>query len=290
MGIDIRDIQLQQAESLTVKEDAPKRFPAKLASVDGSVIVNNKPNHVYFREFGSEEAAIGMAINYITKKQAGLAVYIEEHPSAKGVLTVTGLYTDDSSPSTTENMSSFAIGSHADSHEYESETNFGDDVTRIFLPAIQPFKLTGVNLTYVVQPLVFTYRSIRYLFPGYTDTITASTAGKVRYVAVYLNLATNIVGIAEGAEVINNFVIPIPLPTIPASGILLSGYLKVDDSEVVSWVDARTILNFDQYNLTPRNVGDILIAEQENEFVSRRPVTDRFGDIVTDSDGIIITV
>ena len=289
MSIDIRDIKLQQSEQLKIKEDKPKRFPAKLIAVDGSVIPNNRPNSVYFREFGNEEAAVGIAINYATKKQAGLSVWVQEHPSAKGILTVTGLYTDDSNPSTTTNMSSLGIGSHAESHEYESETVYGDDVVRVFQPAIQPFKLTASGLDYTLQPYIYVYKQVRFLFPGYRDTLLASSAGKVRHVVVYLNLTDNLSYTVDGAEVLNNGVIPIPVPQPPTNKSVISGYLKIDDTSIVEWIDARGLINLDNYDLEPRQENDILIA-YSGEFVSRRPIVDSFGNIITDSEGSIVTV
>lgn len=283
----LRDIQLKRDQTLSGKEDARSIFVAKLVSVNGSVSPNNRPNYVYFQEYGSDDTPLGVAWNVSVKPLDQLPVLIGSNPNNNFRLEVISIYIGDLTPDLSIDVGSYSTPPHHTSHEFQTETEYGSDVVRVFPPAIQVLKTSYSGLTVTVQPYIYSYLQVRYAFAGGTFNLTPSAASKHRYTLIYLDVGSNTIQALDGTEISTGSAVSPPLPSMPDRAIA-SAYLLVDDTEITENLDARDFLNKSKMPI-PDEDGDILIGVG-GVYQSGKPLVDRLGEILTDSNGVIITV
>lgn len=124
-------------------------------------------------------------------------------------------------------LSDPAVGPHGSSHEYESEASPGNDVVRVFQPAIQPLKATadGTDMEIDVAPLAYWHEGTRYEFAGGLLDLSVyvpATPGDSVYVLVYLDPSTNSLAAVAGAEAPAPTEPTRPIPSIPSAMVLLT--------------------------------------------------------------------
>lgn len=227
---------------------------------------------------------------------------VEIDPNRQEGGRVIGIYLGSLSPNEGETISRGNAGPHGANHQMPSdiEGEVGPDPTLVFQPAIQPLKTTGdgSSLVITIQPCIYNIDGARKVFSGAHVDVSdhvPDTVGRARRVLAYLDVTTNLPEILPGPEAINNGAIPIPYPKVPR-GVIASSYVKLayGQTAVVTGThvdDARSFYGaFANYSspFSPTEDGQILIS-QDGAFVPGVPMTDLYGDIMTNADGTILT-
>lgn len=299
MAIQFRDIAKPFKDKLAGRFESKRNIiVGYIRAVDGDVIPPGRPNYVWFQEWAQPESApLAMVFNDAVAAVANLPVLVGVNPVPPYRRKVIGVYHDGINPVSAINVGSFSLPLHAHSHQYPNETNPGHDKVLTYQPAIQPLKTTGGNgLIVTTQSFIYQYLNEYYLFSGGTVDLTtyAPAAGLICYILVYLDPTTGSIVLVNGTPVLNNGVIPIPLPSL-VEGTYPSAFIKIADTTTdianSDIVDARSILSPVTHTgntLTPRRVGDILISLDGVNFEPGETLTNKFGEIITDGDGHIL--
>lgn len=290
-------------EDELAEETEPRRdfVLAVLKTVDGAVAVPNRPNYVWAADWNQPQS-IYMILNKRVPAVAGLQVkigYPEKPPFIRQVL---GTWDDITELSDYTEGSGGALdsGPHAQSHQWPSEAEKGTDPVKIFQPALMPLKtVADGTLAVTMYPLNYSIEGYRRSFTGDTVDLTSyvpSTASRAKYVLVYLDAESNSLEVLEGAEVIDSIAITVPKPLLPGDSVA-SAYIKLTDAttaiEQADVEDAREFLHINAGEIdVPQSTrpGDIIIAEAAPAWTTGKPVVDDFGGIITDDNGIMVTV
>jgi len=289
---DIKRQKAQYEEQFEPSHDTPWGV---IVEVDGSTSPPNRPNMVRVDMYNQGKGDLAVW-NSTTIKTAGTPVQLGPAPKPP-YLAVVGTYNDSLHPTdSTTNLGQFNTSPHAPNHQYVSESDIGADVVKVYQPALQPLKITNsTGLVCRVEPLIYLIDGTRKVFPGATINLTSyepSSSGQSRKVLVYLDKETNNLAVESGTAV--SGAIPIPYPIAPETAIP-SGYVKLTNGQTVITTathieDARGFLSGNGSS-TPYKAnanGQIIIAE-DGEFKIRLPLVDLYGDILTNSNGEIVT-
>lgn len=303
----VRDIQIAQQEQSAQQEPVRVFVPAVLVYVnspDNDAKVNGKPDYVWASEFAQPQSNFQI-LNKATAPIVGLQVkigYPEKPPFERQVI---GVWDDMPIISGYNEDDYGALGSHphGQAHQIPSETDPGPDPVLIYQPALQMLKTTGngTNLTVTVQALPsYRYQDTHKTWPGSLVDLTSyvpGTAGTVLYVLIYLDAAASVLKMLAGTAVTDNGVIPIPKPVLPGNGIA-SAYVKLSNGQTAVTtathvVDAREFLEpkMDGTDIGgATEYGQLLYSQNGSTFTPSIPLVNRFGELMTNSDGKILVV
>jgi len=249
----------------------------------GNINVPNRQDYVYVREdkFSSK---IWQVFNKRVDGVEGMPVLVGELAWQPGLIQVVAV--DWAAYETMEWGDTF-IGTpaHAQSHQYDTEANPGNDKVLVFQPALQQLKPTGDGtLIVTIQPLTYMYSNVYKSFLGGIADITSSvpsTASKAIYILIALNTVTNGLVIVEGTEVADSPSVSVPKPGIPSEYIpscyikLVTGQSTITTADNIE--DARSFL------LPPPNDFDA-----SGNFGPYTPITDDAGWVVDELTGTLI--
>ena len=293
----IQDIRRQKAKADEAFEPNHNTPWGVIVAVDGSTSPPNRPNMTWVDMYNRSNGRLAV-INETTIKTAGTPVQLGPAPKPP-YLTVVGTYNESLNPTdSTTKLGQFNTSPHGANHQYPTESAVGADVVNVYQPAIQMLKTTGdgTSLVCSVQPLIYLIDGTRKTYPGTTVDLTSyvpSTSGQTRRVLIYLDKDTNSAAVAAGTAV--SGAVPIPYPVAPSNAIpscyakLTYGQTAVTTATHIE--DARGFLtgngSSSPYKATAE--GQIIIA-QDGEFTVAKPLVDAYGDIVTDSNGEIVTI
>lgn len=292
----IRDIKLAQKARLDTRAEKSVGFPATIVEVDGDVHPPNRPNYVWVLE-QNKKSNVLMVLNIKVASVEGIEVWVRESPLPGGELEVWGLFLDHLDLNE-GGGGSFSLPLHAPNHIFRDELSPPIDPVMVYQPALGLLKTTtDATLSVTVAEHRYIYENNLYIYGGTIIDLSS-------YVPVTVN---NKVGLLLALDVISNLIVvtsgvetlsfaPTAFPTIqsqtiPSSFItLITGQTQID-SKLGDVIDARSFMGLTSSHVPPpeRN-GDILISHNGSEWERGLPVTDIFGEIVVDSNGIIITV
>lgn len=244
----VRDIELRKDDRKQAIQRASKTNPAKIASMGGLT---------YHFKFGRDFAWVflfnvreGLHIAYdperINLMGEGTPVRVMRSPDSSREFRWQVVGIDDSfaQPGTETPTSNFAIGNHAENHQYIDESNIGSDVVFTFQPMLMPLKTSFIagSLAVDVSPYEYEYQGTHKSFPGLHVFMTAyvPSTGDTRKVLIYLNLETNALEIVSGSSVTLPAVPPDP--EIPAT--------------IHGQISSRVTLIGDQTNVVQSNIED----------------------------------
>lgn len=295
----VRDVMLINQERVESREPRHVVIACVIVEVSGSTSPSNRPNMVYVKEMNRPESRRAVW-NTTTLKTAGTPVKVEIDPNSQDGGRVIGIYDATLLPTEAELVSRGDVGVHAPNHQMPSESNVGPDPVLVYQPAVQPLKTAGDGATLVVttQELIYNVEGTRKFFEGVLTDLSSyvpSTVGRALRVLLYLDVETNLREVLVGAEVVNSGAIPIPYPKVPQKAIpsayvkLVYGQTAVTTATDVD--DARSFYSsYGNYSfpLSPTEDGQIIIV-QDGEFALGVPMVDIYGDIMTNSDGTILT-
>jgi hypothetical protein len=155
------------------------------------------------------------------------------------------------------------------------------------------------TMTVTVYPLNYSIEGYRRSYFGSSIDLTSyvpSTASRAKYVLIYLDADSNSPVVLEGAEVINSPAITVPKPLLPGDSIasayikLVTGTTEIEQTDVE---DAREFLHINAGEIDiPQSTqeGDIIIAQTAPAWTTGKPLVDVFGDIITDDNGVMVTI
>lgn len=293
----LQDIRRQKARNDAQFEPNHDTPWGVIVEVNGSTSPPNRANMTWVDMWNRSNGRLAV-INETTIKTAGTPVQLGPAPKPP-YLAVVGTYNESLSPTdTTTNLGQFNTPPHAANHQYPTEATKGADAALIYQPAIQMLKLTGngTDLTVSIQPLIYWVDGTRKTFPGADLDVTSyvpGTAGQTKRILVYLDKDTNNLAVVEGTAV--SGAIPVPWPDAPDNAIpsdfvrLTNGQTAVTTTSHVD--EGRGLLGGGNGALSPFRAtadGQIIIAEN-GAFAVRTPLVDAYGDIITDSQGRIVT-
>lgn len=297
MTIDIRDIQKAQQESLDKREHRTFPFVAKIVEVNGSTSPPNRPNLVWVMEYAQPDHAFPVFNDRVVPVN-GLPVLVVEDPQHKKQLKIEGIYTGAILEGEEISAGAFNLPLHAPNHQMPSESSLGIDPVKIYQPALTILKTEGQStLIVVVGSYIYNNGGTRFELPKQNLDLTTHVPGigLIRYVLVYLDLDSNALAILDGVAVLNNGIIPIPLPSIPSNAIP-SAYVKLANGQTsittaTHIVDTRDFLGANSVAnpYTAEQVGQVLYSTNGITFSSELPLTSSEGWLVN-GEGILLVV
>ena len=290
-----------KAVKRVIEQRQPRSFriPGQVTSIGGSTSPANRPNWTYVRLSLFGDATVYPAFNNSALVVEGAWVEVEVSIDDEVYARIVGPYISTISPIETIDASRYAVPNHGANHQMPSESAPGPDPTLVFQPAIQMLKTTGdgASLIISVQPLIYGNSTAYRYFPGEYVNLTSyvpSTASRVLKVLVYLDKATNTIGILPGAEAVDNGVAPIQLPLVP-SGSHGSAYVKLANgqtaiSTATHITDIRRFLSESEDSAPGQatEIGDILISFDGLTFQPAIPLVNAHGEILTNDTGIVV--
>lgn len=297
MAITIRDVKLEEERKLANKEPRKEIILGRLVSVSGTVKVPGRPNYAYFLDWNQPESGPPATVfNDTVPFLDNLPVITALSPTPPYERRVIGLYHQGVIQNNPKNAGAGSVGNHGKTHEYLTEENYGHDRVRVFQPALQMFKVTGnANLTVTIQPGVYHRNGLLGTYGGgvYDLTSYLPTAGNKLRLFIYLNTTSNTVEFTPSTEIssgsaVEPAYVPFPNNAIPLAYVILEDTTtSILNTDIT---DARSFMSSQQETLTPRRAGDILISLDGVSYAAGEPVTNRFGQIITDSNGHIVVI
>lgn len=290
--IQVRDNILAINEKIATREVRHEPFKAVIVSVHGSTIPQNLPDWVWVAESNQPESR-HIVYNDKVAPIEGLPVWVQESPNPPHQLEIIKTYGSAANPGST--ISIFNLPNHAANHQIPTEISAGHDPVLTYLPAIQSLKTTGsgLNLTVYTQPYIYHSGGVRYTFSGLFSDMTPylPSAGMIRRVLVYLDLATGTLGYVAGTEVADTD--PAPWPNIP-TGTRPSAYITLTASQTTistaeHIADTRDIWGDGGDTITPDHIGQIMYSVDGLEFTPELPMVNADGIMLT-VDGYIMVV
>ena len=171
-------------------------------------------------------------------------------------------------------ISQYGTSIHGSNHQTADEADPGPDPVYVFQPMLYLLKTVGdgATLTVSTHPYDYNKGDISRYFAGADTDLTSSVpgAGLVRKVLLYLDRDTNVLETVEGTTVLDNGVIPIPLP-LPPAGVtatksawvtLANGQTTITTATDVD--DARDFLNTGQDDALPAPTGPAQVLMTDN--------------------------
>lgn len=244
MAITMRDAIIQRDRGAAKKEDVRVYSLAVIVSIGGSVEVSNRPGYVWVRELGNNGSTFHCYNNAVAPLE-GLPVIIGWSTKASFGREIIG-----KAPSIARNPDYDGAAyprPHSEAHQMP-KGNYGSDPLVVYQPAIAPLRVyPAYNFVVNVDPLD------NYYVDGYPRTYSGGmvdvsskkpAVGFKRWVLVYLNKTTNMLGTLVGAEVQASAVAPKP-PVV--QGIIPAGYVLVKGAataiEVADIDDGRGLVH-----------------------------------------------
>ena len=203
-----------------------------LGNGNGEIHIPGRPDFVWVREDKFSSKIWQVFNKRVLSVEEGTPVLIGELPWQPGLIQVVDI--DWRAYANVDWSQTFtAVPAHYTTHQYPSESEKGPDAVNVFMPALQPLKTTadGLSLYVTVQPYSYHYNNAYKAYLGGVLDLTSylPSAGNAKYVLVYLNKSTNLLGVAEGSEVVDSVVITTPKPDVPTDAVP-SGYVRLTSS------------------------------------------------------------
>jgi hypothetical protein len=292
--IELRDIIEARKKRLDTKEPLHKPVPAVVVAVEGSIRHPWKPNHFWIKLYNQPEG-ITDALSKTISLVDGLPVWVEQSPKPPHTWIITSVYTEGVAENITINIGEYASAPHAPSHRVFSESSIGNDPLYIFQAAIKILKTDVVSdLSVFINPYNYVYAGTRHGFTGQLlDLATYQPiAGLVKYVLIYLDPTTGLIGVLEGTSVVDNNVVPIPKPSIPAN-VRPSAYVKLKGSAtsltmINDVIDCRDFLVSEVSKLFgATSIGEVAYSLDGVTLTAQKPVIDN-GVWIADNGKLII--
>lgn len=209
----------------------PQYIRGLLGDGRGNVLVPERPDYNYVRFSRASSETFEVFNKEVSQPVDGWPVLIGEFPWTPGLIQVVA--TDWSAYAQTgwgDEMAS--IQAHAPTHEWP---NFipGSDPLNVYLRAITPMR-TQAAASGSTSVMVTAYEydgatGTNYAWPGLPElalgAATPST-GTMRYMGVYLNPATNTLGVVTGSTTIFTDALEPPRPAWPR-GVMPTAYVRL---------------------------------------------------------------
>ena len=291
-------VEVKKAVKQRDKKFDPNRVivPAVVVAVDGETSPANRPNQTWVDEYGVG-SNYSLAWNPTGITDAGVPVLVAKSPKPPHERTILGvnLAMLNQGNQSDVDVRILTLPRHARTHQWP-EGNPGRDVVRVYQPAMMQLRtapLTGLSVS--VYRLIYRLGNTTEEFPGQIVDLTTSVpgVGMIRRTLIYLDKATGVIGTLDGTPVLNNGIIPVPSPDIPADTIpsadvvLTGGQTTIAEANIV---DRREYLERGESDLpTPTEVGQVLFARDAGQFTVEMPLTGPYGWLVN-NDGILLVV
>jgi hypothetical protein len=209
----------------------PEYIRGLLGDGQGNVLVPDRPDYNYVRFSRASSETFEVFNKEVSQPVDGWPVLIGEFPWTPGLVQVVA--TDWSAYAQTGWGDSVAsIQAHAPTHEWP---NFipGSDPLNVYLRAITPMR-TQASASGSTSVMVTAYEydgptGTNYGWPGLPDlALGAATpaTGSMRYMGVYLNPATNTLGVVTGSTTIFTDALEPPRPAWPR-GVMPTAYVRL---------------------------------------------------------------
>jgi hypothetical protein len=233
------DLRQRVRDKLDRFEPRRWRMPALLGDGQGNVEVDGRPNYVYWRSINS--GMYGVAFNNRVQPANNAPViigYDSLQPDLLQVLSLREVYAGtgaDVPPNVTR---------HHETHEFESAGG-GGDVVWVQQQQFVPLMVTPTD----PKSMSVEVNAGVYLHDGgighFTDSTTIdlssykpSTASVARFVAIYIDAASNTLGYQAGTE----FSLSSPptdpydeVPALPQDAVPLTAVLLTEDTSAIGW-------------------------------------------------------
>jgi len=214
------EIKNTQAIKATAFESWKDVALAKVFEIGGNYTIATKPGYIHIHEWGMPESP-GIAFAGSVTVRTGDWVKISRHPKEPYEWQVIDIWSGALVPGDYSAYIRHLVPVHGRNHWWPSESDPGADPVRVYRPALQELKCTGdgATLTVTIQPHIYLYSGIRREYGGGQVDLSSSVPGAsmIRRTLVYLNVATNALGIVDGIEVLNTGAIPVPIPALPSN-------------------------------------------------------------------------
>lgn len=237
-----REAERRRQEREIAFADRRRITVAKVAALNGSINVPNRPGYVWVSTLGLAGSRY-QAFNKGFTLLDGTPVMIAVAPQRPFAWEIIDLYTGDQTPQEGAAPSSFRLPLHAVNHQWPTEANPGKDPLTIYQPARDDLKAFVVSgLVVGVRPLIYSYNGQSIVFTGASNinlfAHVPTTPGTHRYVLVYLNL-TSALPTALSGTAVSTTVVPTK-PITPGYAIPSAYFLLEYGQLAVVWPDDYT--------------------------------------------------
>ncbi|MHC4160189.1 MAG: hypothetical protein ACYSSO_14045, partial [Planctomycetota bacterium] len=267
MPITVRDLKerenRQQRKAFEAFHDD---IPAVIKSIDGNTRPPGQQGMTWVSILNQPESMV-LVHNATTMDIAETPVWVGPEMKPPYRLEVKGLYFGGLSQESINNAGGLQVSSHAQIHQYPSESNAGPDPVLIFQPALQPLKITGNGSTLIitVQPHTYVRNGRPVTFAGANIDLTTSvpgTASTQRKTLVYLDEVTNTARIVDGTTVPTGGAQVPSYVDLPVDG-RMCGYVTLSNGQT-SVVTATHVEDFRDYQRGREGVTGIISPELKN--------------------------
>lgn len=285
MYSDFRDIRSVKKRQLRLLEEAREVFPAVIVSEGGSTDYDELgPNYTWISLYNQTNNRHA-AFNPTTLTEAGTAVLVARQPRSPYRWEIIGSNNAYEHATSSVPFSQFNTGPHAPNHMVADEASPGSDPVFVSEPMMLILKTVGdgATLTVSTYPYDYSHGGASKYFPGQDTDLTSSVpgAGLVRKVLIYLDRLTNLLLTVEGTAVLDNGVIPIPLPQSPHAEVTRSAWVQLSNGqttiETATHIDsARDFLNSgsDVAMPLPNAPDQMLFSDENSQPIWSKPVID----------------
>ena len=246
----LRDLIRARKASDATKETWRDISLAKVVTVGGSIHAGTANIWVVlWGPYGSPTQVFNPGLTLA----AGDWVKISQSPKSPYRWSILEYWAGDVDPEYLGRIARHTVGLHGWNHQWPTESGIGADPVRVYQPALQLLKTTGngTDLEVTIQTLEYNYGGVRRSYLGGTLDLTSSvpSAGNIRAVLIYLDMAWNLAMSEDGTEVVDDSVTPIPRPVLPVNSrfsayvILSNGQTTIVTANDVE--DARDFLSGD---------------------------------------------
>lgn len=207
----------------------PQYIRGLLGDGQGNVIVPDRPDYNYVRFNRSSSETFEVFNKEVSQPVDGWPILIGELPWSPGLIQVVG--TDWAAYSQTGWGDSVAsIQAHAPTHEWPTFAP-GSDPVNVYMRALTPLRTqvvgSGSNSVYVT-PYEYDHTGTNVQWPGVPamDFSAKPPTGSMLYMGVYLNPATNALGVVSGSTTVFTDALEPAIPNWPL-GVYPSGYVRL---------------------------------------------------------------
>lgn len=207
----------------------PQYIRGLLGDGNGNVIVPDRPDYNYVRFNRSSSETFEVFNKEVSQPVDGWPILIGSFPWQEGLIQVVG--TDWAAYSQTGWGDSVAsIQAHAPTHEWPTFAP-GSDPVNVYLRAHTPLRTqvvgSGSNSVYVT-PYEYDFTGTSSQWPGVPsiDFSAKPPTGSMLYMGVYLNPATNALGVVSGSTTVFTDALEPAIPNWPL-GVYPSGYVRL---------------------------------------------------------------
>lgn len=207
----------------------PQFIRALLGDGQGNVIVPDRPDYNYVRFNRSSSEKFEVFNKEVSQPIDGWPILVGELPWQPGLTQVVG--TDWAAYSQTGWGDSVAsIQAHAPTHEWPTFAP-GSDAVNVYMRALTPLRTqvvgSGSNSVYVT-PYEYDHTGTNVQWPGVPamDFSSKPPTGSMLYMGVYLNPATNALGVVSGSTTVFTDALEPTIPNWPL-GVYPSGYVRL---------------------------------------------------------------